>query len=411
MAEKRRFAGQQEDETIIIFERRHWYILIQWLKIPLLLLLASSLIVWGMVYLGRSWMWLLMLAPALLWMTWRILNWENDYYIVTNKRVIHIEQVYFLREKRDEAPLAMIQDVNVDMVGITPNLLYFGNVFIQTAGTLGTIRFKGIREPRNVQAQILGLMSWAKAARPSEEESQAVQVVREIVGLPEQEPGPAPPTAERLRREGEELRRAQLSEMIKSMFFPKPVFGENQTIWRKHWWILLREMISPLLTVVILFVLWLAGSLVLGFGRWFDVLFGIALATTFVWLIWRAIDWRNDLYIITDDRVIDIEKVPFIREHRREARLDKIQDVRYLREGFIAIRLDFGNVRLETAGEIGEFTFDDVPHPRQVQEQIFKRLGDFRGRAQKEAERQRREEVAAMVEKYLRQRPSGAPRG
>jgi hypothetical protein len=280
------------------------------------------------------------------------------------------------------------------------HLLYFGDVIIQTAGTLGTIRFQGIRKPRKAQAQILALVSRAKAAMPAEEESQAIQDVRKMVGWPKPEPKPLPPTAEELRWESKKPRRAQISEMIKMMFFPKQVFGENQEIWRKHWWVLLKEIISPLLAFVILIILWSAASLHFGVSLWFDLPLGISLAVTLMWFIWRAIDWRNDLYVITDDRVIDIEKVPFLYEHRREAGLDKIQDVRYWREGFIALILDFGNVRLETAGEIGEFTFDSVPHPREVQIEIFNRLEQFHRKAEREARQRRQEELLDLLARY-----------
>ena len=407
MVEKPQFPGQLDGEEIIIRERRHWYTIIKWIGRPLVLLLISSLIAWVVTQLlpppsslRLVLYWLVILAPALTWTVWKALDWENDRYIVTDKRVIHIERIYLTREKRDEAPVAMIQDVSVEMKGLMTHLLYFGDVTIQTAGTLGTIRFKGIPKPRKAQAQILALVSRAKAARPAKEEPQAIQAVREIVGWPEEESRPLPPTAEELRWESERPRRAQLSEVIKRMFFPKPVFGENQIIWRKHWWVWLKEMVSPLSAFVILFILWVAASLLFGVSLWFDLLLGISLAVTSVWFIWRSIDWRNDLYVITDDRVIDIEKVPFIREHRREAGLDKVQDVRYLQEGFIASRLDFGNVRLETAGGIGEFTFDSVPHPRQVQIEIFNRIEQFRRKAGLEGRERRQAEFLDLLARY-----------
>jgi uncharacterized membrane protein YdbT with pleckstrin-like domain len=407
VVEKPRFPGQLGDEQIIICERRYWFTIIKWIRRPLFFLLISLLIALVVTMFleplsdfGRVSCWLLILAPTLAWLVWQVLDWENDRYIVTDKRVIHIEKVYLTREKRDEAPLAMIQDVSVEMKGLMTHLLYFGDVTIQTAGTLGTIRFKGIPKPRKAQAQILALVSRAKAVRPAEQEPQAIQAVREIVGWPEEESRPLPPTAEGLRWESERPRRAQLSEVIMRMFFPKPVFGKNQIIWRKHWWVWLKEMVSPLSAFVILFMLWVAASLLFGVSLWFDLFLGISLAATSVWLIWRSIDWRNDLYVITDDRVIDIEKVPFIREHRREAGLDKIQDVRYLQEGFIASRLDFGNVRLETAGGIGEFTFDSVPHPRQVQIEIFNRIEQFRRKAGLEGRERRQAEFLDLLARY-----------
>ncbi len=405
MAEKLLFPGQLDDESVIIYERRYWFTIIKWIRRPLLFLLASLLIAWVVTALSQpTSVWSLVsycpVILALIWLVWQALDWGNDRYIVTDKRVIHIEKVYLTREKRDEAPLAMVQDVVVDMKGFMTHLLYFGDVVIQTAGTLGTIRFKGIQKPRKVQAQVFALMSRAKEATPVEEEPQAIRIVREIVGWPEPAPQPLPAAAEALRWESEKPRRAQLLEVVRMMIFAKPVFGENQTIWRKHWWILLTEMVSPALSFVIALILWSAASILFDFSLWFDLLLFISMLAVCVWIIWLVVDWRNDLYVITDDRAIDIEKIPFIREHRREAGLDKIQDVRYLQEGIIATRLDFGNVRLETAGGIGEFTFDSVPHPRQVQIEIFHRIEQFRKEAGRRGREARQHELLDLLGRY-----------
>jgi len=175
--------------------------------------------------------------------------------------------------------------------------------------------------------------------------------------------------------------------MLQRMLFPVVAFGENQVVWRKHWWVLLKEMISPLLILALLLVLWFSASVIFDPNPWLNATFLLSEAAVLVWLLWRVIDWRNDLYVLTDDRVVDIEKVPFRYEHRREASLDKIQDVSYLQEGFIAKALDFGNVRLETAGEIGAFTFDYVPHPKEVQVEIFSSSAPGPGRRRAEGDR------------------------
>ncbi|MBM4464272.1 MAG: hypothetical protein FJ014_01685 [Chloroflexi bacterium] len=404
MAKKPLFPGQLDDENVIIYERRYWFTILEWIRLPFLFLLISSVVAWvvttllgptsvlSLVFYG-------LVIMAIAWLVWQALNWENDRYIVTDKRVIHIEKVFLTLEKRDEAPLTMIQDVFVEMKGLMTHLLYFGNVTIHTAGTLGTIRFQGIRKPRKAQAQILALASQVQAAIPMEE-TPGVQAVREILGWPKPEPKPLPPTAEELHWESEKRRREQLSEVIKMMFFPKPVFGENQIIWRKHWWVLLNEMASPLLVFVILLILWAAVSLRFGVNFRFDLLFGISLVAISLWITWLVTDWWNDLYVITDDRAIDIEKMPFVREERREADLDKIQDVRYLQEGFIALRLDFGNVRLETAGGIEAFTFDSVPHPREVQIEIFRRIDRFHREIERQLQEARQYEFLDLLGRY-----------
>ncbi|HIC92670.1 MAG TPA: PH domain-containing protein, partial [Anaerolineae bacterium] len=320
MAEKELFPGQGRDEKVIIYERRHWFTLIQWLWQPLALLLASLLAAWGLTRLLRwahvplpfpvlALLWAIAVVPGLSWAIWRFLDWGNDRYIVTDQRVIHIEQKYFLREERKAAPLGMIQDVSVEIPGIMANLLYFGDVIIQTAGTLGTIRFSGMPKPRKAQVQIMTLVAQARGAEPEEDE--AKRAVRKIVGWPPPEPKPLPPAAEGLRWESEKPRREQLLVVLQRMLFPVVAFGKNQVVWHKHWWVLLRELTSPLLALALLLVLRLSASVVFGPSPWFDVPLGISWAVVFVWLLWRTIDWWNDLYVLTDDRVVDIEKVPF----------------------------------------------------------------------------------------------------
>jgi hypothetical protein len=293
----------------------------------------------------------------------------------------------------------MIQDISVEIQGLVRNLLCFGNVVIQTAGTLGTIRFTGIRKPRKVQAQILALMARAKAMGMEERE------VIEMVGLRSKE---IPSTAKELRLESEKPRRRQIPTAIKRMFLAHTSFGENPIIWRKHWWVLFKTLVPPSLSFVSLFVIWLLASSVLKPSLWLDVPFAILSAFVFLWFVWNAIDWRNDIYVITEERVIDIEKIPLIYEHRREASLEKIQDVRYLQDGFIAKALDFGNVRLETAGEIGEFTFDFIPHPREVQIEIFDRLEGFRKKKLQEERERREAELLDLLTRYYKAAQSDA---
>lgn len=397
MAERRYFPGQQEGEEVIILQRRHWFVLLMWLLLPILSLVPLSLMAWGVVRLldisgpFQALIWLGFMSPALVWIVWLILDWENDHYIVTNKRVLHIERVYFLFESRDEARLDRVQDVTVEMPNIIANLLYYGNVIIETAGTEGRIVFKAIAKPRKVQRRIFELITLANG--PGRElEPERIR--------------------ERLRWEPRRPRYQRLPEMITRMFYPVYPTGEGVIIWRKHWWILLTKLGAPALALLILTLLWfLAVTANLGYPIWVDSLFAFGLAGLLIWIVFISVDWYNDLYILTSDHVIDIEKVPFIFEHRREANLAMIQDVSYVQPSFLHKLLDFGNLRLETAGTVGEFTFDSVPHPREVQNRIFERIGVFRRRAQEAAERRRREEITAVVEEYLRRRPPGAPEG
>jgi len=125
------------------------------------------------------------------------------------------------------------------------------------------------------------------------------------------------------------------------------------------------------------------------------------------WLAWQALDWYNDVYIVTDDRIVDIEKKPLIFEDRREAQLSMIQDVSYVQPNFITRILGFGDVIIETAGRAGVFTFMSVPNPQRVQRDIFARLEQMRRRQPAPATSQRIGEVIDLFERCRQVRQSG----
>lgn len=391
MAQRALFPGQRSDENVLFVKRRHWFILLRWVVPPLLLLLAmlGAGLVIGIALELEPLAWalaiLLLIALPVGLVVWRVLDWENDHYILTDQRVIHIERVYFLFESRHEAALRKIQDVTFHMPSPLHNILDFGDVQVETAGTEGQIQFEAIPNPREIQIQVLqaaGLQRRGRRLNPETPEKSF-----NLWGL--------------FRAAGKFFAR---------MLYP--VYPRRGVVvWRKHWFVLLKAAFAPAMAALLTGSITLA-TLIAGVPGSVTII----LATVFVLLVavlaFIFIDWHNDIYILTTDRVIDIEKRPFTMEFRREANMGMIQDVSYEQPGFIAKALNFGNVRLETAGTLGEFTFDNVPGPSEVQNEITRRLEAFR--AHMERERARREEermrkVAEKVVQDLVQRPSPPP--
>ncbi len=77
--------------------------------------------------------------------------------------------------------------------------------------------------------------------------------------------------------------------------------------------------------------------------------------------------------------------------------------------------LNFGNVRLQTAATQGDFTFDWVPDPRGVADEVQRRIEEYRYRMEMARAQQRAQELPDWFEMYnrlgrtARQRASGAP--
>jgi hypothetical protein len=114
-------------------------------------------------------------------------------------------------------------------------------------------------------------------------------------------------------------------------------------------------------------------------------------------------DWRNDTYEIDSKQISDVEKKPlFFSEKRRTALLGEIENIEVNIPSPLHYLLNFGNVRLFTAANQGEFTFDWVPDPRGVSEEIRRRIQLYREQQESNRARQRAQEFPDWFEMYNR---------
>ncbi len=94
----------------------------------------------------------------------------------------------------------------------------------------------------------------------------------------------------------------------------------------------------------------------------------------FIWLFFffSFIDYYLDIWIITSERIIDIQQKGFFSRIISEQKLFRIQDVTSEVHGFIPTVLKFGNVHVQTAGTKERFFFHEVPNPDEVRNIIIK---------------------------------------
>lgn len=380
---KPRFPDQRPGEEVLIFLRRHTIVLLGRIFIPVLLLLLAA----GSWMLGMALeevrpvafvISLITLLPGLFLLGWRTLDWWNDNFIVTTQRVIHIERVQLFFESREEAPLNRIQNVLVKMEGLLPNLLYYGDVVIETAGAR-PITFKSVSKPRKVQRIIFTEMRLAGQRAASDDAT-----------LPPEIP----------RWESRAPRWRRLPEVISRLFFVRPPEGKIVRTWRKHWWVLLSYLGRPLAILLPLSFLWVVMGIVLQ-PLLADAIYVIGLVALLLWTAWLVIDWGNDLYILTEGHVIDVKKKPLTLEHRLEAGLSMIQNANYNQPNFLSRALNFGDVIFQTAGPGGELRFESVPDPRNVQAAVLNAVAQARQLSAQEEAQRRQDEMYKVMDKYM----------
>lgn len=91
--------------------------------------------------------------------------------------------------------------------------------------------------------------------------------------------------------------------------------------------------------------------------------------------------WFFNVYIVTDERVIDIDFYNLIYKEVSDASIDRIQDVTYNMGGVIRTMFNYGDVLIQTASEVPNFEFQAVPKP----DKVAKVLQDLRIEEQQEA--------------------------
>lgn len=90
-----------------------------------------------------------------------VVMWTNyylDIIVLTNKRIVDIEQFILFAKDEVTIPLNRIEDVKIEVKGILPTLLRYGNIQIQTAGTHRETIMNTMKNPEAIKMQIDALL-------------------------------------------------------------------------------------------------------------------------------------------------------------------------------------------------------------------------------------------------------------
>ena len=89
------------------------------------------------------------------------------------------------------------------------------------------------------------------------------------------------------------------------------------------------------------------------------------------------VDYYLDVWIVTNQRVINIEQKGLFARIVSEKDLGQMQDITSEIEGFWATVLDYGNVHIQTAAEQERFIFKQVPFASEVSRRISNLVSEY----------------------------------
>lgn len=401
------FAWHDPEETIYFIARKHVAFL--WLRIlpPTIsgiIFIPLFLFLYLRTPLSVTMLALLVLVTlaTIVWWIWEYVDWTNDYYIITNRRVIYQERVVLLYDSRQESPIEAVQSTSTNTTQMG-RWLGYGNVAIRTY--IGTILFRSVNNPGQIMAMMQEQQSRAQSSqRRAELRAMESTIERKIGAVP---PPPAPPkmpTPPPI---------TPFQRFISDLLHLRYEIG-GTILYRTHWFILLGKIWAPSLLLLAL--------LLINFARLLNKfvilsmlatcgLTSFAGLTVFLWWLYQYIDWHNDIYLITPDQVVDVYKKPLGRENRQAAPLKNILSIEYKRMGLIGLILNYGTVFIRVGDQT--LAFDDVFNPAEVQRELFHRLAakNFAERqATAEGERQRMADwIAAYHRVAQRSQPPRTP--
>ncbi|HCC83972.1 TPA: hypothetical protein DEP96_03945 [Candidatus Uhrbacteria bacterium] len=91
-------------------------------------------------------------------------------------------------------------------------------------------------------------------------------------------------------------------------------------------------------------------------------------------------DYFLDVWIVTTERVINIEQHGLFSRTVSELRLNQVQDITSETSGFLGTFLTYGNVFIQTAAERERFQFKNIDNPDDVKLTIAKLVAEAKHR-------------------------------
>lgn len=157
----------------------------------------------------------------------------------------------------------------------------------------------------------------------------------------------------------------------RAYFFSSQHDGEDiKYLLRRHWW----TNTGWLFMAAVLFLL---PIILVNFSQVFtfwDVFSAdLKLVLLIVWYFLAAffvfenfLLWYYNVFLITNERVLDLDFFGFFHTESSEARLEQIQDVSHTQGGLAQLIFNFGNVYVQTASEQGKIEILGVANPAKV---------------------------------------------
>ncbi len=328
---------------------------------------------------------------AFRWLFRDLLGWFVCWYVLTNQRLVVTRGL--LRRRREEAASARIQTIHVERPNIAATLLDIGDVQVLTASSKNAIYLKGVQNPDEIAYTLVlvqqGKLETRDAPASDDQPRSPLESpdVRAALELME-------PEEDEAEIDLVDQRRVLASGLLHRAIDIGMLPGERviDRIYRT-WFVLLVRVIPP-------FVIGIIAVLLLAIMRAFSVttvrlswsLTAIVSLVIVVWELLLISNYIDDSFILTNQRIIDIDRKYFIfADSEHETLYRSVQDVS-INIPLMGRLFGYGDIHVETAGRAPNIDMRHMSRPRETQERIFALMNaDREDRAAADRKAQRKE--------------------
>lgn len=164
------------------------------------------------------------------------------------------------------------------------------------------------------------------------------------------------------------------------------VFNQNKNeeiyiLIRSHWivnigWVANAIFYSILPVILYLFIPFFVSLLQIDFRfsdipmRFWFISILVYYSFIFTYVFMHFIDWYYDIFIVTNERIIDLEFSPLLGYKIVEANLINIQDIKEESREFWGLIFNFGNIKAKTSSDQGFLMLNRVPNVYRVRDVI-----------------------------------------
>ena len=398
------FKGQRNDETVLQVWRRHWWamarhtwiaLLVAFLLFGVALMLAGQAPVLALAAAGLA-----VIIPGVI-VAYLYYDWQDDSVILTDQRVVHIwHRAITFDTSISEIPLGQVLEINtvIPPADVFARMFNYGNVDLKTTGRGINLFLSMMPNPMNIQTMVFTQRDRYRERAEQRQRDVVRTDVQQALGMHYMDD-----SAQQQSSDGRQERDATIGPPFLRTKF---INANGDIVYRKHYSVWITHIFLPVLMIFAALIVLALSVLSPDFPLYGGVGLGIGMFMLVIGALWCYAadwDWRNDLFIVSNESITLIRQRPLWLQNNVEIiRVAQIDNVKSEVSGIFDSMLNRGSVRISLVGsDLAQAkVMDRIYDPQSVQAEISHRQSAIREERQRSDVDQQREIIKEYLQTY-----------